>query len=86
MTWFSAALVFVVVWWLVSLMSLPIGSQSYHEAGEEVEPGNAPSAPIRPRLWLKAGASTLIAVVLTVGIYFLVDSGLLAFGRTGTGS
>jgi predicted secreted protein len=86
MTWFSAALVFVVVWWLVFLMSLPIGSQSYHEAGEEVEPGNAPSAPIRPRLWLKAGASTLIAVVLTVGICFLVDSGLLAFGRTGTGS
>lgn len=86
MTWFSAALVFVVVWWLVFLMSLPMGAQSYHEAGEETELGNAPSAPMRPRLWLKAGASTVIAVVLTVGIYFLVDSGLLAFGATATGS
>lgn len=86
MTWFSAALVFVVVWWLVFFMSLPIGARSYYEAEEEVERGNVPSAPMRPRLWLKAGASTLIATVLTVGIYFLVDSGLLAFGPTRTGS
>ncbi len=85
MTWFSAALVFIVVWWLVFLMSLPIGSRSYHEAGQKVEAGNAASAPLRPRLWLKAGVSTLIAVLLTIGIYFLVESGLLAFGPTATG-
>ena len=77
MTWFSAGLVFIVVWWLVFLMSLPIGARSYHEAGQEVEAGNVSSAPMRPRLWLKAG--------LTVGIYFLVESGLLAFGPTATG-
>ena len=86
MTWFSVALVFVVVWWLVFFMSLPIGAHSYHEAGEDVDLGNAPSAPMRPRLWLKAGISTAIAAVLTVGIYYLVDSGLLAFGQTATGS
>ena len=40
---------------------------------------------MRPRLWLKAGISTLIAALLTVGIYFLVESGLLAFGPTATG-
>jgi len=86
MTWFSAALVFVVVWWLVFFMSLPIGSRSYHEAGEEVDLGNAPSAPMRPRLWLKAAISTAIAAILTVGIYYLVDSGWLGFGPTATGS
>ena len=79
MTWFSAALVFVVVWWLVFFMTLPIGARSYHEAGEEVESGNVESAPMRPRLWLKAAVSTAIAVVLTTGIYFLIDSGLLSF-------
>ena len=79
MTWFSAALVFVVVWWLVFFMSLPIGARSYHEAGENVDVGNAPSAPMRPRIWMKAGISTLIAVVLTVGVYFLIDSGALSF-------
>ena len=84
MTWFSAALVFVVVWWLVFFMALPICARSYHEAGEESDVGNAQSAPIRPRLWLKAGISTLIAIALTVGIYFLVDSGMLGFGQKAT--
>ena len=86
MTWFSAALVFIVVWWLVFFMTLPIGAQSFHEAGEDVDAGSTPAAPMRPRLWAKAGAATVIAAVLTVGIYFLVDSGLLAFGPTPTGS
>ncbi|HCH55850.1 MAG TPA: DUF1467 domain-containing protein [Rhodospirillaceae bacterium] len=79
MTWFSAVLVYVVVWWLVFFMSLPFGARSYHEAGEEVETGNAESAPLRPRIWLKAGVSTLIAAALTVAVYFLIDSGALSF-------
>ena len=79
MTWFSAALVFVVVWWLVFFMGLPIGARSYHEAGEDVDVGNVPSAPMRPRVWLKAVISTAVAFVLTIGIYFLVDSGALSF-------
>ena len=82
MSWFSAVLVFIVVWWLVFFMSLPVGARSYHEAGEEVETGNIPSAPIRPRLWLKAGISTVVAAVLTVMIYFLIASGQLGFGPT----
>lgn len=79
MTWFSAVLVYVVVWWLVFFMSLPFGARSYHEAGEEVETGNAESAPLRPRIWFKAGVSTLIAAALTIAVYFLIDSGALSF-------
>ena len=79
MTWFSAVLVYVVVWWLVFFMSLPFGARSYHEAGEEVETGNAESAPLRPRIWLKAGVSTLIAAALTIAVYFIIDSGALSF-------
>jgi len=79
MTWFSAVLVFVIVWWLVFFMSLPVGARSYHEAGEEVEVGNAPSAPMKPRLWTKAGVSTVIAAILTVVVYFLIDSGAVSF-------
>ena len=79
MTWFSTFLVFVVVWWLVFLMTLPFGARSFHEAGENVETGNVESAPMKPRLWLKAGAATVIAAVITIGVYFLIDSGLLSF-------
>jgi len=78
MTWFSAVLVFVIVWWLVFFMSLPVGARSYHEAGEEVEVGNVPSAPMKPRLWTKAGVSTVIAAILTVVVYFLIDSGAVS--------
>ena len=79
MTWFSAVLVYVVVWWLVFFISLPFGARSYYEAGEEVETGNAESAPLRPRIWFKAGVSTLIAAALTIAVYFLIDSGALSF-------
>jgi predicted secreted protein len=78
MTWFSTILVFVVVWWLVFFMTLPFGARSFHEAGENVETGNVESAPMKPRLWLKAGAATVIAAVLTIGVYFLIDSGLMS--------
>ena len=47
MTWFSAVLVFVIVWWLVFFMSLPVGARSYHEAGEEVEAALATYAGVR---------------------------------------
>lgn len=79
MSWFSAGLVFVVVWWLVFFVSLPFGARSYHEAGEAVDVGNEASAPMRPRVWLKAGISTAIAIILTIGVYFLIDSGALSF-------
>ena len=79
MTLVSTALIYVVIWWLVFFMALPIGARSYHEAGEEVEAGNVSSAPMRPRLWLKAGVTTGIAAVLTLITYFLIDGGALSF-------
>jgi len=78
MTLVSTALIYVVIWWLVFFMALPIGARSYHEAGEEVEAGNVSSAPMRPRLGLKAGVTTGIAAVLTLIAYFLIDSGALS--------
>ena len=79
MTWFSGALIFIVVWWLIFFMLLPIGARSYHEAGEKVEKGNAESAPIRPRLWLKVIVATSVALLMTVLIYFIIDFGALSF-------
>ncbi|MEE2997698.1 MAG: DUF1467 family protein [Pseudomonadota bacterium] len=79
MSWFSAILVYVVVWWLVFFISLPFGARSYHEAGEDVEKGNVSSAPIKPRLWLKVGVTTVVSAILTVIAYFLIDSGAVSF-------
>jgi predicted secreted protein len=73
MNWFSAAVVFVIVWWLVLFMVLPFGAAP----PDEVEPGMANSAPARPRLALKFLVTTLLALALTALILWFIESGLV---------
>jgi predicted secreted protein len=73
MDWFGAAIVFVVVWWLVLFMVLPFGAAP----PDEVEPGMANSAPARPRLGLKFLLTTLIALAATALILWFIQSGLV---------
>ena len=77
MSWLSTVVVFVIVWWLVFFMTLPVGVR---RAGE-VERGNDPGAPERARLGLKAAATTAIAGVLTVLAVLLIDTEWFAFRR-----
>ncbi len=79
MTWFSVVVVFVIIWWLVFFMALPIGVRSPDEAGIEVEPGHASSAPVRPRLGLKAGVTTAISLVLWGIAYWVIEADLISF-------
>jgi len=64
-------MVYGIIWWLVFFMALPFGVRTPEEAGETPEKGSAESAPVRPRLWLKAGVTTLVAGVLW-GVYYAV--------------
>lgn len=79
MNLFSGFVVYVVIWWLVFFLTLPWGAQSPHETGEPVEPGNAPSAPIKPRLALKAVVTTAVAAVLWGIAYLVISSDLISF-------
>lgn len=74
MTWFTAGITFVIVWWLVLFMVLPFGAAP----PDEVEPGTVPSAPAKPRLGLKFLITTLIALAVTGGIMWVVESGLIS--------
>ena len=57
---------FIILWWFALLIILPIGANS----GEgEFVPGADPGAPHQPRLLLKAGIATAIAIV-TWGIFY----------------
>jgi predicted secreted protein len=73
----SGIVVYVILWWVVFFTMLPVGVKTQHEAGGEVEPGHAESAPTHPRLWRKAAVTTLIAAVLWLGYYWLQGSGLI---------
>jgi len=41
------------------------------------EPGHATSAPERPKLWRKAAITTVIAAVIWLIVYYLIESDLI---------
>lgn len=79
MGWFSGTVVFIMIWWVIFFTTLPFGNRSSYEEGEAAQPGHAPSAPIKPRLWLKVGITTLISCALWGVAYYLIASETLSF-------
>jgi predicted secreted protein len=75
----SAIAVYFIIWWAVLFVVLPFGIRNAHEAGEAVEAGNEPGAPISPRLGLKALITTGVATVIFAAFYWAKAGGLLAF-------
>jgi predicted secreted protein len=58
-----AIALYFTIWWVVLFAVLPFGITSQHETGK-MTPGTDPGAPMAPRLWLKALATTLISAVV----------------------
>ena len=63
-----------MIWWVVLFTVLPWGVK----AAEHPEKGHADGAPERPMLWRKAAITTLVACVVWLGVYALVESGLIS--------
>jgi predicted secreted protein len=74
-SWAEILVAFIVTWWLVVFMVLPFGVRPE----EAPQPGNAESAPAKPRLLLKFAITTLIALALTTAFYFIAQSGVISF-------
>lgn len=81
MSWVSAIVVYVIIWWLVLFMVLPFGVKQ----PDHVEEGHMPGAPESPKLWKKALITSLIAAVLFGGYYWLTESGLITIQRSYSG-
>jgi predicted secreted protein len=75
MTWFTGVMVYIILWWLVWFTLLPVGVRM----PDQVEKGQAESAPANPRLWLKALGATLIAGILWGALYYAIQSDWLSF-------
>jgi predicted secreted protein len=71
MSWVTGLMTYAIMWWLIFFMALPFGVRTADEAGVEREAGHASSAPVAPRLWLKAGITTVLAGI-TFGIFYFV--------------
>ncbi|MBK8209990.1 MAG: DUF1467 family protein [Rhodospirillales bacterium] len=77
MGWISGIAVYVIIWWLVIFLVLPWGVQTV--AAEDINRGHAPSAPRRPRIVLKAAVTTLVAAVLWLIVFAIIESGVISF-------
>jgi predicted secreted protein len=77
MSWVSGIAIYLVIWWTVIFAVLPLGVQPI--SGEDVAKGHASGAPRRPRMLMKAAVTSVVAAVLWLILYWLIESGSLRF-------
>ena len=65
--------VYFVLWWISLFMVLPWGNRP----DADVQERNSPSAPSKPRIGMKALATTVLAAVFWVLIWLVVQSDLI---------
>ena len=71
----SGVVVYAITWWVVLFMVLPFGVRP----ADTPEAGHAPSAPVRPQIRRKFLFTTLIAAVVWVVIFIIIESDLISF-------
>lgn len=69
---------YLIIWWVVLFAVLPWGVK----VPDEPAPGHASSAPSNPRLWLKALITTVVAAIVWLGVYYVVQSDLIPLRPT----
>lgn len=79
MTLTTGLAIYFIVWWLVLFTVLPFGARSHHEADVPVEAGNAPSAPLNPRILFKFAVTTIISGVAFAAVYAIIEYQLIDF-------
>lgn len=65
----SAIAIYFITWWVCLFIVLPFGVKNAHEAGEAVEQGNEQGAPVKPMLWRKILATTVLSAIVFAFIW-----------------
>lgn len=73
MGWISGVAVYFIIWWVVIFAVLPWGAQP--TANDDLIEGQEPGAPGKPRLLVKMVATTLVAGVVWVIVYLIIEYG-----------
>lgn len=73
MSWYNNLVAFALIYMLTLFCVLPIGVKTAQDAGVEVEPGHASSAPLNPRIGFKFLLTFAISCVL-FGVYYVVGT------------
>lgn len=75
MNFVSGIVVFLLTWWTVLFMVLPIGANP----PDVVEPGHEAGAPAKPQLLKKFIITTILSIFIWGLIYWLVESDVISF-------
>jgi predicted secreted protein len=76
MNWFTGLVLYLLIWWLALFTVLPIGT---HAVQQPDDTSGWRGAPERPRLWMKVGLTTLIACVIWLAAFALIESDWISF-------
>lgn len=76
MSLWTGIAVYIVIWWVIIFMVLPWGVRPV--GADDVAKGHASSAPRQPRILTKMAVTSVVAALVWVGIYFLIESGGLS--------
>ena len=73
----TGIMVYLIAWWLVFFMALPLGVKPQGENPEDRPEGTAPSAPARPMLLMKMGVASVGAFIIWGVLYWMIDGGMV---------
>ena len=77
MSWFTAVCIYLTIWWTVLFAVLPLGTQTYAEAGIEVTDGGDPGAPVDPKLKKKFLTTTWISAIVFAALWAVLHFHLI---------
>ncbi len=69
----TGILVYLLTWWMIWFMILPIGVKTQQEQGEDVA-GTVKSAPVNPLILKKMAATSVIAALVWGVIFYLIET------------
>lgn len=73
MSVFVGIAMYVVIWWISLFAVLPWGLQPV----QKDDVGHGAGAPANPRLLLKVGVTTVVAAILWLVMFWIIQSGLV---------
>ena len=76
MNWFTGIVLYILIWWVALFAVLPIGTRAVENPDETSGWRGAPAA---PRLWRKVGITTLVACVVWLAAFGVIESGWINF-------
>jgi predicted secreted protein len=77
MGWFLSLVVYAIIWWTALFAVLPIGIRP--DAQGDPEAGGWRGAPTQPRILQKVIITTIVATILWLGVFLLIESNWISF-------